>query len=594
MILRQELLQAFQRGIQALYGVDISLDKLPLQPTRPGFSGTHTLVLFGLAPSVQKAPAPIGHELGRWLISNTDYIAHYEVVGGFLNLSLTDKAWLQQLAKASKESLQVAHRERIIIEIACPNTNKPLHLGHLRNSFLGDAIANILQAVGHDVKKIMHVNDRGIHICKSMFAYQQDPTPKTPQTSGIKGDHLVGEYYVRFEQNYKQEVAQLTKDLGDPEIAKKQAPSMLALQKMLQDWEAGEPATIALWKKMNHWVYDGFDATYTQLGITFDKVYYESELYLRGKEIVLEGLKKGIFYREADQSIWVNLEKEQLGQKLLLRSDSTAVYMTQDLGTADAREEDFHPDRSIYVVGNEQVYHFAALFTILKKLQRPYASCLEHIDYGMVTLPSGRMKSREGTVVDADDLISQMIEIAAQETKKLGKIDTLSSKEAKALYHMLGMGALKFFLLKVNPKQEMCFNPGESIALNGHTGPFIQYTHARIYSVLQKAKASAMSCPTTLPKDLTKGLEKSEKELIDLLIALRSKVHAAATKYNPAIVAQHLYTLAKTYNHFYALLPILKAKSPTIRSRRLYFSSLTMQHLRILAGYLGLRLPKRM
>ena len=594
MIVEKELVLALQSALKACYEFTMSEDKLALQPTHSAFSGTHTFVLFPLAGQLKKAPAEIGETLGAWLKHNSSLVFQYEVAQGFLNITLADHVWLSALAKHMKGDFSVKDKQKIIIEIACPNTNKPLHLGHLRNSVIGDAVANILQAVGHEVKKLMHVNDRGVHICQSMWAYQQEAGAPTPADKKVKGDHFVGQYYVKFNQQYKRELAALEAKLGDKALARKQTPSVLAVQKLLKAWEAGDKEVLALWKKMNSWVLQGFNETFSMLGLTFDKEYYESDTYLLGKTIVEQGYADGLFYKKEDGAIWVDLTEEGLDQKLLLRGDGTAVYLTQDIGTADIRDQDFQPDRSIYVVGDEQKYHFEVLFAVLKRLQRPYADNLYHLAYGMVDLPSGKMKSREGTVVDADGLLKEMLTIATEQTKKLGKTDNFTAEELQHLYHTLAIGALKFFLVQVNPQKRMLFDPAQSIDFQGKTGSFIQYTHARMATLLEKAEEAKHIIPTTFEYDNTVALHPTERALVVHMVSLCEVLQQAAADLNPASVAQYFYTLAKLYNQFYAALPILQAATPALQHKRLYLSYCAFNTLKRIAFLLGISLPKRM
>ncbi len=590
MVYQTQLWQLFSKSIQQLYGLDIPQKAFSLQPTTQDFQGTHTIVLFPLLPFCKKPIAELGKSLGNFLVQEGTLVTSFHVVNGFLNLTLSDSAWCEALREYIAKDLPVEKPKKIIVEISCPNTNKPLHLGHLRNVFLGDAMANILGFVGHDVQKINHVNDRGIHICKSMYAYQQDPQASTPEAQHKKGDHYVGDYYVRFDKQYKKEIATLTPSLGEEE-AKKQAPSMLGVQHMLRAWENGDVTVHALWKKMNDWVYAGFDETYRYLGITFDKSYYESSVYLLGKKVVMEGLEKKVFYKKQDGSIWVDLTEEGLGHKLLLRADGTAVYITQDLGTADLRYQDFGFDRSIYVVGDEQAYHFAVLFAVLKKLGRPYAQNLFHLAYGMIDLPGGKMKSREGTVVDADTMIEEMMMIAQKQTLDLGKVDHFSNQELQKLYKVLAIGALKFFLLKVSPQKRMCFDPQKSIDFLGCTATFIQYCYARIATLLRKASDLEMNYHENIPKTMT--LDPLEKSLIIQLVRLRDVLYEATDTLNPSLCAYYLYDLAKSYNQLYTHLPILRA-SDKVGAWRLYLSWCTKTNLFIFATILGIQLPEKM
>jgi arginyl-tRNA synthetase len=530
------------------------------------------------------------------MVQNHPIAASFNVVKGFLNLAVADQVWLEQFAamrQAERFGYAPSNGQKVVVEFSSPNTNKPLHLGHLRNNFLGHAVSQILQAAGYEVYKINLVNDRGIHICKSMVAYQHWGGGETPESTGLKGDHLVGKYYVRFEQAYQEQVAQLTQELGNKEMASKQAPILKEAQAVLQRWEAGDPEVMALWEKLNNWVYQGFELTYQQLDITFDQVYYESQVYLLGKEIVAEGLEKGIFYQKPDGSVWVDLADEGLDEKLLLRADGTSVYITQDIGAADLRYQDFQTDRLIYVVGDEQDYHFEVLTKIMRRLGRPYASGIYHLSYGMVDLPSGKMKSREGTVVDADTLIEEMVETAAQHTEQLGKIADFSADEAQQLYHMLAMGALKYFLLRVDAKKRLLFDPQASIDFQGDTGPFIQYTHARIAAILRKAKQAGINTLLIdVPQNL--ALQLVERELIVQLSKFPYKLQEAAETYAPALIAQYVLGVAKAYNRFYAELPILHATEVVQQRFRIQLSTFVAQVLREAMYLLGIQLPERM
>jgi arginyl-tRNA synthetase len=588
MYIEKKLQKALQKAFVTCYETEVPLAKLVVAPTPPHFQGEYTLPLFALASVVGKSPAILAGEVGKCLVRHSPLIKSYSVVKGFLNLSLAEGIWHDALAKEPDTKRE---GEVVVLEIAAPNTNKPLHLGHLRNTFLGDAVARLLATQGDQVKRINHINDRGIHICKSMIAYQRHGDGTTPQSCGMKGDHFVGHYYVKFDQLYKEEVKALTATLGDEKRAKKEAPILLAAQALLRAWEGGDHEVIALWKRMNGWVYEGFDATYQQMGVAFDKTYHESDTYLLGKEIVQQGLSKGIFYAQEDGSIWIDLAEEGMDQKLLLRGDGTAVYMTQDMGTADVRYEDFHFDRSIYVVGNEQNYHFKVLFAIMQRLGRSYATRLSHLSYGMVDLPSGKMKSREGTVVDADELIAEMAEIAKVRTKELGKADNFTPEEAEDLYKMLAMGALKYLLLKVNPQKRILFDPKASIDFQGDTGPFIQYTHARICSVLRKVGVAdkAMALPP-----FTAPLAAEEKALIGLLTLFEQKLEEATRSQNPSLIAQYVHQLAKVYNRFYAHLPIAKTAEESLRLQRGYLSQRTALTLRRGMQVLGVAVPERM
>ena len=575
-----------------LFGHPLPSAEVSLQPTRKDFPGSHTFVTFPYARITRKSPADTAEAVGRYLTENTAVVRSFNVAQGFLNLEITDAAWIQTLREMVEQpTTQPPNGQRITIEFSSPNTNKPLHLGHLRNNFLGYATAQILQAQGYAVVKTNIINDRGVHICKSMLAYQKFGRGETPASSGTKGDHLVGEYYVRFDQEYKQEMQTLVEQ-GVPEAeAKKTAPLMQEVQTMLQRWEQSDPEVRQLWQQMNGWVYEGFDATYQKIGISFDQVYYESNTYLLGKTVVEEGLQQGVFFQKDDSSVWIDLTDEALDQKLVLRADGTSVYITQDLGTVELRFRNHPFDKMVYVVGNEQDYHFKVLFAILKKLGRPYADGLYHLSYGMVDLPSGKMKSREGTVVDADDLIHTVTEAARQQTEQLGKIEDFTEAQAQELYQMLGVGALKYFLLKVDPKKRMLFNPEESVQLQGNTAPFIQYTHARIAAIVRKAQADGIATDQ-VPE--IERLESSEQELIGLLSDLPAKVALAAETYAPSVIAQFAYDLAKAYNRFYTEVPIFGVDDPKLIAFRVTLSATVAQTIRYAMGLLGIGVPERM
>ena len=487
------LKKAIQEALLALYETK---EEVVLQPTKKDFEGNYTYVVFPLVKSFRKNPAEIGNNIGQFVQENNDFVSSFNVVQGFLNIVLTNDVWIGTLNTILTDNsfgTFPTNGKSVMVEFSSPNTNKPLHLGHLRNDFLGESVASILKAGGYEVAKTCLVNDRGVHICKSMLAYQKFGNGETPESLGLKGDHLAGKYYVEFDKAYKAEIAQLMAEGKTEEEAKKNAPLMLEAQEMLQKWEKGDAETMALWRKMNDWVFEGFNETYKKIGVSFDKIYYESNTYLLGKDVVEEGLQKGVFFKKDNRSVWIDLKEEGLDEKLVLRSDGTSVYITQDLGTTDLKFKDYHNDKSIWVVGNEQDYHFQVLFAIMKKLGRAYADGCYHLSYGMVDLPSGKMKSREGTVVDADELVAEMIKTASETTRERGKIDDFSREEAEKLFHMLALGALKYFLLKVEPKKRMLFNPAESIDFQGNTGPFIQYTHARICSILRKAELMQVS-----------------------------------------------------------------------------------------------------
>lgn len=609
MDIQEEVSSAIQRAVAALYQQEIG-DVL-LQPTKKEFEGTYTFVTFPLTKALRQAPAQIGQVVGTWLTENTDVVSDFNVVQGFLNISIADAAWLAVLndiadnpsGPAFRFGTLAAKGQSVMVEFSSPNTNKPLHLGHLRNNFLGDSVSRILTANGYAVVKTCIVNDRGVHICKSMLAYQRFGNGETPESSGLKGDHLIGKYYVLFDKAYKAQVEKMVaggrsdgRTPGVPverEAAEKTAPLMQDVQEMLRNWEQGDPDTIALWNKLNAWVYAGFELTYRTIGVRFDKTYYESQTYLLGKEIIEEGLQKGVFYRKDDNSVWIDLTEEGLDQKLVLRSDGTSVYMTQDLGTTELKYGDFHSDRQIWVVGNEQDYHFNALFAILRRLGRPYAGELYHLSYGMVDLPTGRMKSREGTVVDADDLIQETIEAAstaADEAAK-GKLDEFSDTEKADLFRMLGLGALKYYLLKVDPQKRMQFNPAESVDLHGNTGPYIQYVHARIRSVLRKAVELGMTVDGPVAAT---NLDEIEQQLIFLLSQFPQRVQEAGDDLAPSYVAQYAYELAKTFNQFYDKLSILKETDPDKLRNRLILSKAVAETTRRAMDLLGIGVPDKM
>lgn len=590
----KQLREGLSLALNKLYDVSLAADDLVLQPTRKEFQGTHTFVTFPIAKKAGKNPQEIADDLGKYLVENAAVVAGYQVVKGFLNLTVHDKIWLNKLvtiAGCETWGQGPQNDQLAVVEIASPNTNKPLHLGHLRNICLGFSVCNILEKAGFQVKKVCIVNDRGIHICKSMVAYQKFENGDTPESLQMKGDHFVGDYYVKFNVAFQQEVAKLVEAGDNPKEAALNAPILKEAQAMLKKWEAHDVETLALWEKMNQWVYDGFDETYQVIGAYFDKIYYESDTYVLGKDIVKEGLAKGVFYQKEDQSIWVDLTNQGLDEKLILRGDGTSVYMTQDLGTADLRYEDFQFNRSVYVVGNEQDYHFDVLFKILTKLDRPYADGLYHLSYGMVDLPSGKMKSREGKVVDADQIMDEMIKTAEVHTLELGKIEGLDNQEALKLYKTLGLGALKYFLTKVDPRKRMLFNPEESIAFQGDTGPFIQYTHARISAILRKARATEMSFEFE-PDNLT--LHPSERALIYLFDEFPGKIQSAALDYAPSTIAQYIYELAKEYNRFYAEVSIFNEPDLNCSQFRVVLSEQTAKIIKSGMGLLGIDVPDRM
>lgn len=589
--LKEEIVKAFK----ALFDFELNTADFELQPTRKEFEGTHTLVVFPYLRHTKKGPEQSGEAIGEYLVGNAAIVSAFNVIKGFLNLSIAETAWIdiaKTISTADTFGNFEATGEKVMVEFSSPNTNKPLHLGHLRNNFLGDSVAKILAARGHQVMKVNLVNDRGIHICKSMLAYEKFGQGETPESTGIKGDKLIGNYYVRFDQEYKKEIEGLIHQGADPEEAKKKAPLMLEAQEMLKKWEQGDDATVSLWKKMNGWVFDGFDISYQTMGISFDKIYHESDTYLLGKDIIQEGLEKGVFFQKEDNSVWADLTADKLDEKLVLRGDGTSVYMTQDIGTCDLKHKDFAFNKSVYVVGNEQDYHFKVLFTIMEKLGRGYADGLFHLSYGMVDLPSGKMKSREGTVVDADDLMQEMFDTAQKQTEELGKIEGLTENEAEELFRTLGLGALKYFLLKVDPKKRMLFNPQESIEFQGNTGPFIQYTHARISAILRRAD----SLEIDQDFDATKvgSLHPRALDLIHKLTEYPKVIDNAAKDYSPALVAQYVYELAKTYNGFYQEVPIFNEDETDVVKFRIAISASVAKVIRSAMRLLGIGVPERM
>ncbi len=580
-------------GLRQLFAIEAN--DLSLQETKKEFEGTFTFVVFPYTKQAGMAPPMIAQKLGEFVQANNNLVSGFQVVQGFLNLSLTEETWVAILAEslADTQAFQLApKKETVLIEYSSPNTNKPLHLGHLRNNFLGYSVAQIMQAAGYEVIKTNLVNDRGIHICKSMLAYQLFGQGETPESSGTKGDHLVGKYYVAFDKAYKEEIETLKKAGKTEDQAKAEAPILLKAQAMLLAWEQQDPEVLALWERMNSWVFAGFEKSYAQMGVDFDKIYRESNTYLLGKKLVDEGLDQGVFYKKPDGSVWINLEEEGLDEKLVLRKDGTSVYITQDMGTAQLKYTDFGAKQSIYVVGNEQDYHFEVLFHILKKLNKPFSTGNFHLSYGMVDLPSGKMKSREGTVVDADDLMAEMVQTAKDRTLELGKIDGFSDAESNALFNQLGMGALKYFLLKVDPKKRMLFNPAESIDFQGNTGPFIQYTHARIKSIIRKA--TELNINTKWAVDPAITLAAAEKELVYLVAQYKLKIEEAATQLAPSVIAQYVYDLAKQFNKFYNELSIINEEDETKQKIRLSLVELTGKTIQQAAKLLGVIVPERM
>ncbi len=580
-----------KRAAEELYGVG---DNIQIQKTRKEFEGDYTVVVFPLLRASKKSPEATATELGEKIAASTPEISAFNVIKGFLNLSVDASFWAQRFAEivdTENYGMAPSSGRTIMIEYSSPNTNKPLHLGHIRNNLLGYSVATILKANGHNVIKVNLVNDRGIHICKSMLAWQLYGGGETPASSGMKGDHLVGKYYVEFDKHYKQEVKALMAEKGISEDeAKKKAPIMLQAQEMLRKWEAKDPEVYALWETMNSWVYEGFDVTYKALGVDFDKVYYESQTYLLGKSLVEDGLKKGVFFRKEDNSVWIDLEADGLDQKLLLRGDGTSVYMTQDLGTALSRFEENSLDDMIYVVGNEQNYHFQVLKLVLKKLGYDWSDNIFHLSYGMVELPEGKMKSREGTVVDADDLIADMVATAREMSEELGKLDGVSDEEAAKVSEMVGLGALKYFILKVDPKKTMLFDPRESIDFNGNTGPFVQYTHARICSILRKADEAGIDSSNYMEASLLA----EEVELIKALTEYPAVVRTAGEQFAPSVIAAYAYDLAKQFNGYYHDHSILKEENIAARSLRLKLAGEVARVIRSAMSLLGINVPERM
>ena len=580
-------------AIKALYGADVQENILQVSVTRKEFEGDYTLVTFPLLKITHSAPDATGNAIGAWLVENVPEIAAFNSVKGFLNLSFSPVYWDETFAEVAANDAfgQLAPTgKRIMVEFSSPNTNKPLHLGHIRNNLLGDSVSRLLKACGNEVIKSTIVNDRGVHICKSMLAWQKEFQGKTPESTGIKGDHLVGDCYVAFDKMYKAEVKKLMEEGMSEDEAKKAAPSLKEAHEMLVKWEQNDPDVRALWSMMNGWVYAGFDETYAALGITFDQVDHESETYLLGKELVQKGLDEGVFFREADGSVWCDLTGDGLDRKLVLRGDGTSVYITQDLGTAERRFAKYDLDSHVYVVGNEQDYHFQVLKLILKKLGFDWADQIYHLSYGMVELPEGKMKSREGTVVDADDLIQSMYEEAKKTSEESGKLADISDEEKDRLYHMIGLGALKYFIIKVDPKKTMLFNPKESIDFNGNTGPFIQYTHARICSILRKAAEQGIAAK--LDKDIS--LNAKEIRLVKLLSQYPAKVAEAGAALSPALIANYAYDLAKEFNQYYHDTPVLREEDAALLSMRLVLIDTVASVLRKAMAILGIQLPDRM
>ena len=596
-MIEYKIQNAIAKALKDNYNIDASADSVVLQKTKKEFEGDYTIVVFPYVKQARKSPEMVANELGAKVKSTVEEITDYNVIKGFLNFSISDNYWItfcDEVVKNPRYGMKQAdsNNNPIVVEYSSPNTNKPLHLGHIRNNLLGWSVSQLLSANGNTVKKVNLVNDRGIHICKSMLAWLRFGNGETPESSGMKGDHLVGKYYVEFDKHYKDEIKELVEKGVEEEQAKKEAPLMVEAQQMLKRWEDGDEEVRALWKKMNGWVYAGFDETYKKMGVGFDKIYYESNTYLLGKELVQKGLDMGVLFRKEDGSVWCDLTDAGLDQKLLLRKDGTSVYMTQDLGTALLRHNDFGADRLIYVVGNEQDYHFQVLKIILGRLGFEWADKVYHLSYGMVELPNGKMKSREGTVVDADDLIAEMEKTAEEMCKDRGKNDELTQEQQKELYHMLALGALKYFILKVDPTKNMLFNPAESIDFNGNTGPFIQYTHARIRSIVRKA---------TEEKDIdinkkceTCTLNDKEREVIKQLHDMPSIVEQAAASYSPALIANYTYDLAKSFNSFYQDTPILRENDHNLMLFRIKLCASVAAGIKNMMWILGIDVPERM
>ncbi len=584
-----------QKAVTALFNQQI--EQLQLQPTNAEFEGSHTLVCFPIAKISKKGPEETARLIGEYLQSNSGIVSRFNVVKGFLNIVISDAVWVQVFESIYSDpsfGITTPTGREIMVEYSSPNTNKPLHLGHLRNNFLGYSVAEIYNALGYHVHKVQIINDRGIHICKSMAAWKLFGNGETPQSSGLKGDKLVGKYYVEFDKNYKTQCKELEEKGVSKEEAEKQAPIMKYAVQLLQQWEAKDPETLELWKTMNGWVYKGFEATYKRMGVDFEKLYYESTTYLLGKDEVLRGVEQGVFFKKEDGSVWVDLTGDGLDQKVLLRSDGTSVYMTQDIGTAILRFRDFPKiEGQVYTVGNEQEYHFKVLFLILGKLGYEWAKKCYHLSYGMVDLPTGKMKSREGTVVDADDLMDEMVEEAEKQTRELGKIEESTEQEIKDLSEMIGLGALKFFLLKVDPEKRMMFDPNESIQLQGHTGPFIQYTHARIKAILRKAESMGIQADASSLKNVT-SLEPAERAVIFKINQYTNKLQEAAREYSPAIVANYVYELAKEYNQFYQAIPIFQESDADKLKFRIAFSQVTASTIQKAMRLLGIHVPEKM
>ena len=595
MTIEKMLTQQVLEAVKACYGVELTEKDVQLQETRKEFAGDLTVVVFPFTRYSRKSPEETAKELGEYLKQNIEEVETYNVIKGFLNVVISSAYWIEVLNDVSKEEkygyVKKSSGKTYMIEYSSPNTNKPLHLGHIRNNFLGWSVSEIQKANGHEVIMVNLVNDRGIHICKSMIAWEKFANGATPESTGIKGDHSVGDYYVRFDKEYKAQIKELMDKGRTEEEAKKEAPILLEAQEMLRKWEAGDEQVVSLWRTMNDWVLKGFDETYKMMGISFDKVYFESQTYKKGRDLVLKGLADGVLYRKDTGSVWADLTAEGLDHKLLLRDDGTSVYMTQDIGTAYDRFNEFNMDQEIYVVGNEQIYHFQVLSLVCKKLGFDWADKIKHLSYGMVELPEGKMKSREGTVVDADDLIAEMIHTARTTSEELGKLEGYSQEEAEEVYRKVALGALKYFILKVDPKKTMMFNPKESIDFNGNTGPFIQYTYTRIKSVLRKAGESGI---IILLADIHTELTEKEQNLIKLIAKLPAVVKEAGDNYSPALLGNYAYDLAKEFNQFYHDYSILKEENEQVRNLRLLLALQCSVAIQSAMGMLGIEMPERM
>lgn len=592
------LQKAAIEAVKALYDTDVTPSQITLQKTRKEFSGHYTLVTFPLLKISRRKPEETAEEIGQFLVGHSPVVDDYNVIKGFLNLTVASDVWVEMLEHINDNpdfgfTPVTEDSPLFMVEYSSPNTNKPLHLGHVRNNLLGHSLCEVLAANGKRVVKTNIVNDRGIHICKSMLAWQKWGNGETPESSGKKGDHLIGDYYVLFDTKYKEEQKALREGQGmQEEEAEKQSVLMAEAREMLRKWEAGDKETLELWETMNGWVYAGFDETYKKMGVTFDKIYYESETYLAGRDEVLKGLEKGLFYKKEDGSVWADLTADGLDHKLLLRSDGTSVYMTQDIGTAKLRFDDYPINTMIYVVGNEQNYHFQVLSILLDKLGFEFGKGLVHFSYGMVELPDGKMKSREGTVVDADDLMAEMVETARETSKELGKLDDVSSEDADAIVNMVGMGALKYFILKVDPKKNMTFNPQESIDFNGNTGPFIQYTHARIRSILRNAEERGIDISAKIDSPLV--LSEKEEGLVQMLTEFDTTVKQAGSEYNVSLIGNYIYDLVKEYNQFYHDHPMLREENESLRLFRIVLSKNVAHTIKKGMKLLGIDVPERM